>query len=65
MDEALHIMDEVIKGGAKWNKRLVFCRNLLEIWQAGKCSLLFQTDDNVSKMQMKYIKAFFLLQRKL
>ena len=65
IDEAAQLMREVIVGGVKLNKKLVFIWNLLEIWETGKYNLFFHFGDNVSDMQDKYTRAAFLLRRKM
>lgn len=64
MAEAASLLDEVFREGSKLNKRLVFCRTLLEIWRTGEFNLFFAEGDNVTDMRAKYERAYFLLQRK-
>ncbi len=65
MEDAAQLIREAICGGVRWNKRLVFIWNLLEIWDTGKHRLFFQAGDDVSDMRYKYTKASFLLRRKM
>ncbi len=65
MDGALKLMDEAVRSDAiEMNKRLVFAEGLLEIWKRGEYRLFFAAGDSVSEMRLKYVRAFFLLQRK-
>lgn len=65
MDEAARLLHDVAKSEALPNKKIVFLINLLEIYQTGKCNMFFSVDDRVSDMQEKYVRAAFLLRRKL
>lgn len=65
MQEALGFMDEIAESDTfRKNRRLVFCETLLEIWKTEEHGLFFAVGDDVAKMRTKYVKAFFLLQRK-
>ena len=65
LEEAAGLMREIIAGGVRLNKKLVFIWNLLEIWETGKYNLFFRPGDNVTDMQDKYSRAAFLLRRKM
>lgn len=64
MEEASKFMDAVMSGASGLNKRLVLCRNLLEIWKTGEYGMFFAAGDNVTDMRSKYVRSYFLLQRK-
>lgn len=64
LDEAAGLVDKIVYGTERLNKRLTLCRNLLEIGRTGDCRQFFMPGDNVSDMQSRYIRAYFLLQRK-
>lgn len=64
MDEAFRFVIEAAGDTFRMNKRLVFGETLLDIWKTGEYSLFFASGDDVSEMRSKYVRAFFLLQRK-
>lgn len=64
MNEAFRLMNELPRDIIRLNKRLVFLRNLFELWQTGEYGLFFAEGDGVSEMRAKYVRAYFLLQRK-
>lgn len=63
--EAVRLLEEVAQTKVMPNKKMVFLINLLEIYRTRDCNMFFSPGDKVSDMQEKYIKAAFLLQRKL
>lgn len=64
MDAALRLRNEVVDTAFLQNRRLAFCGSLLEVWKTGEYNLFFAAGDSVSEMRSKYVRAFFLLQRK-